>query len=81
MKLKPIGSNQTEATEGDKTILYSYSQPVACLIHGDKYYRTTKKWSSTTSRHINKWLENCSPVQELDQEELEAKLGLSLSEQ
>lgn len=57
MNLKPIASNMTEVTMGDCTVLFSYQTPVACCIKGDGYYRTDKKWSITTSRHINKWLD------------------------
>ena len=55
MKLKQLGSNQTELVLNDGTqVLFSYETPVACWIDG-QFYRTDKKWSQTTSRHINKW--------------------------
>ena len=39
-------------------VLFSYATPVACYDkHTYDYYRTAKKWSVTTSRHINKWLD------------------------
>jgi hypothetical protein len=61
MKLNQIGANQTTVTIGkEKVIFYSYNTPVACFI-GDGstvgYFRTSKKWSVTTSKHINKWLD------------------------
>ena len=56
MKLTPIASNMTEVDMGDVVVMFSYSTPVAALVKGDGYYRTEKKWSMTTSRHINKWL-------------------------
>ena len=56
MLVKNIGSNQTEVTKSNgDTILVSYSTPVAANV-GGQFYRTAKKWSTTTSRHINKWL-------------------------
>jgi hypothetical protein len=57
MKLRNIGSNMTEVEEenGTKT-LFSYSTPVAAWISGEGYYRTEAHYSSTTTRHINKWL-------------------------
>ncbi len=58
MNLKPIASNMTEVNINGATILFSYQTPVACYL--DKFqgwYRTEKKWSVTTSRHINKWLD------------------------
>lgn len=45
--------------DGGLTVLFSYETPVACRwSNGDTYaqYKTDKKWSVTTSRHINKWL-------------------------
>ena len=56
MKLKPIASNMTEVQVGDVTVLFSYATPVAAQLEDGFYVRTEKKWSVTTSRHINKWL-------------------------
>jgi hypothetical protein len=56
MKIKPIASNMTELVSNDGTvILFSYETPVACKLNGS-YYKTSQKWSVTTSRHISKWL-------------------------
>ena len=56
MKLKPIASNKTELTLGDGTqVLFSYQTPVACWVDG-QYFKTFKKWSNTTTRHINSWV-------------------------
>lgn len=55
MLVRNIGSNQTEVETRKGRILVSYSTPVAAWING-KAYRTAKKWSVTTSRHINAWL-------------------------
>jgi len=56
MNLKPIASNMTQLTlaNGIK-VLFSYETPVACELNSG-YYRTAKKWSQTTTKHINKWL-------------------------
>ena len=59
MILSPLGSNQTELNTDGVVILFSYKTPVAAMIDeglGFVFYRTSKKWSVTTSRHINKWL-------------------------
>ena len=56
MHLKPIASNMTQLDLNGYQILFSYQTPVACLSDNG-YYRTSKKWSTTTSRHINKWLD------------------------
>ena len=71
MKLIPIGSNQNMITtnKGDQ-VLFSYQTPVAAYVDGD-YIRTSTKWSSTTSRHINKWLEGVK-AKEVDQTILDA---------
>lgn len=64
LKLRPIGSNQTEAlvmhNNKEITILFSDQTPVAAFITGEGFFRTEKKWSVTTTRHINKWMESNS---------------------
>lgn len=72
MKLKKLGNNETQITQPNGYIvLYSYDTPVA--VHhaaSGQEWRTSKKWSATTSRHLNKW---CSPTaSEVTQETLEA---------
>lgn len=55
MKLKNIGSNMTEVeTSNGDFVLVSYSTPVAVRT-AEGAYKTDKKWSVTTSRHITKW--------------------------
>jgi hypothetical protein len=57
MKINPIASNMTEVETEKATILFSYKTPVACCMNdGSGFYVTTKKWSRTTSKHINKWI-------------------------
>jgi len=57
MKLNQIGSNQTVVELNNNTsVLFSYKTPVAANIDG-KWYRTEHKFSVTTSRHINTWLD------------------------
>ena len=42
----------------DYLVLFSYATPVASYDkHTYGYSRTAKKWSKTTTRHINKWLD------------------------
>ena len=56
MKLNHIAANKNEITLGDGTqVLFSYQTPVACWINGE-YFKTSKKWSNTTTRHINSWV-------------------------
>lgn len=58
MKLKLVGSNQTEVVLDDGSIIfYSYETPVAAYSAESGEYIKTRSWYSvTTSRHINKWL-------------------------
>lgn len=57
MNLKPLRTNMTELElSNGNLIMFSYQTPVATFIaNEDKWYRTEKKWSQTTERHINKW--------------------------
>lgn len=56
MRLTPLGSNMNEVETDDYRILFSYRTPVAYYDKKlDKYFKTTIKWSHTTSRHINRW--------------------------
>ena len=67
MKLRPIASSMTEVETAKATILFSYSTPVACCMNdGAGYFRTSQKWSVTTSKHINKWLAGAN-AKEADQ--------------
>lgn len=59
MKLTPIGQNQSEVEVNGSVVFFSYKTPVAARV-GGKLYRTDKKWSVTTSRHINKWLDGAT---------------------
>lgn len=67
MKLTPIASNMTEVEIEGATILFSYKTPVAALMHDKDGYngfiRTSKHWSATTSKHINKWLDGAKAVE------------------
>ena len=66
MQLTPIASNMTEVETSEARILFSYRTPVAAYVFGRGYVRTEKWWSVTTSRHINKWTDNCT-VKEVSQ--------------
>lgn len=72
MRIKPIQANMTELSLADGTnILFSYETPVACFTYdhdGNSHlYKTDKKWSNTTTRHMNKWLGG-STVETMPQE-------------
>ena len=81
MKLHHIKSNMTELeTEqyGKTKILFSYDTPVAAINLSPEWHekygcaciRTSKKWSVTTSRHINQWLDGAKAT-EVDQSVLD----------
>jgi hypothetical protein len=55
MKLNPIGSNMTEVEVNGKSIMFSYQTPVAGY-DDQGAFRTSTKYSVTTSKHINKYL-------------------------
>jgi hypothetical protein len=55
MQLSTIQNNMRQLTLKDGTqVLFSYETPVASWAEG-QFYKTDKKWSNTTTRHINKW--------------------------
>ena len=56
MQLTPIAANQTEIETDNARVFFSYRTPVAAYVFGRGYVRTEQYWSTTTSRHINKWL-------------------------
>ncbi len=72
MKLTPLGANQTEVSINNGTqIFFSYRTPVAAYLPDKGYVRTDRFWSKTTSRHINKWLDNVNNVSEVSQSVLD----------
>tara|TARA_R100001082_G_scaffold14353_1_gene7361 strand:+ start:155 stop:406 length:252 start_codon:yes stop_codon:yes gene_type:complete len=82
IKLIRHGNNETEITNGEtprQSVFFSYSTPVAGLdLKG--FFKTSKKYSMTTTKHINKWLSknNCNPkdVRILTPEEIKLHLYL-----
>ena len=57
MKLTPIAANRNIISYNDGTeVFFSYSTPVAGYSPRLGYVRTKEWYSSTTSRHINKYL-------------------------
>ena len=67
MKIKPVGKNQTLLIkDNNDEVFFSYETPVCCFING-RYIKTSKKWSMTTSKHINAYLPAGITVIEKDQ--------------
>ena len=75
VKLKQIGSNMTVLTLNSGTdVLFSYETPVAGHW-GMGYFETDTKFSKTTSRHINKYLDG-ETAEVLPQKEIEDLVAL-----
>ena len=75
MKLTPIAANQTQLNLNDGTeVFFSYKTPVAAKLPNYDYIRTATKWSTTTTRHINKWLEGVT-AETVDQSILDNLVG------
>ena len=59
MKLTPIAANRNVVTFNDGTeVFFSYETPVAGYSNELGYVKTEQWYSSTTTRHINKYLNN-----------------------
>lgn len=56
MQLKNLGSNKTEIHfPNGVVVFFSYNTPVAAFVPGRGYLRTSKRYSVTTSKHLNQW--------------------------
>jgi len=62
MKLKQLGSNMTELDMGEVRVFFSYETPVAARTD-TVALRTSTKYSVTTTKHINKWLQGMTAVE------------------
>ena len=81
MKIKSLGKNITLVSTDKAVLLVSYEIPVAAYIRGNaangtqpRYVRTSKFYSTTTSKHINSYLDG-SPAETVDPAELEALIS------
>jgi hypothetical protein len=65
MELKKIAANQTQINLASGTqVLFSYETPVAARMADGRTYRTSKTYSPTTTKHLNKWLADAESVEE-----------------
>lgn len=80
MQLKKLGPNETQITQPNGyLVLYSYNTPVAVHhLTSHQEWRTSKKHSVTTSKHINKWCK--ADAVEVTQETLEKIITLGYNE-
>lgn len=77
LSLRQIAPNQTLVCTEKATILFSYRVPVAAYLPSERRcIRTEKRYSVTTSKHINKWLATYSHllVDTVPQAEIDALL-------
>lgn len=71
MKIKQLKANQTELHTNDGAVIFfSYNTPVAAQLAEGGFIRTSKKWSVTTSKHINQWLSGAK-AEEVEQSVLD----------
>ena len=65
MELKKLTNSSHYINNGfGVLVLFSYNMPVAIRIHGREYW-TIKKYSSTTTKHINAWCsDDATPVEQ-----------------
>ena len=67
MKLQPLAANRTVLTFDDGTeVFFSYETPVAGYSKKLGYIKTNRWYSSTTTRHINRYLYEYCGVPNLD---------------
>ena len=59
IKIQNLGANKLEIylDKSNLILFQSYETIVAARLENLEYVRTSTKWSRTTTRHINKWLE------------------------
>jgi hypothetical protein len=66
IKVNSVRKNYNIITHKYNQILFSYQTPVAVITSNGNIYKTKQKYSVTTSRHINKFLEGLES-EEVDQ--------------
>ena len=68
MRLITHGNNRTELQyENGTCVFFSYQTPVAGYTPSESYVKTDKWYSSTTTRHVNRWLDG-KPAREVSQQ-------------
>ena len=69
MTVNNIKPNQTEVELNNGDIVFvSYSTPVAAFISGRGIVKTSKKWSATTTKHINQFIQRTNPASTVSEE-------------
>ena len=72
-------THATQIEYGDRNVLVSYSTPVAVKFqNGQRLVKTSQYFSKTTSRHVNKWVdENGGNAETLPHAEIVKLAGLN----
>ena len=74
MKLTQLGSNQSMVLMPDgQEFFFSYETCVAGYTPGEGYFKTSTKFSRTTSKHINQYLVGVNATI-VEQSDIEAAL-------
>ena len=73
IRLNVIGSNLVLLHVPAGSVLFSYETPVAAYVSGRGYVRTSERFSKTTSKHINQWLDGVNATV-VPQSEIESLL-------
>ena len=67
MQVQSLGANKTQVDLADGTsVFFSYKTPVAALVPGKGWIRTSTRYSVTTTKHINQWIQGALAT-EVDQ--------------
>ena len=69
MTIKEKAANYTVIAEGEKELVFSYATLVA-VKKNNEVHITDKKYSVTTSKHINKYLDGLTNYKKTSPEEL-----------
>jgi len=79
MYIESVNGNQCDSIKSSRievvmangtSVFFSYMIPVAAFVPGRGYLRTSRRWSTTTTRHINQWLsrKGAEAVEEVSQD-------------
>jgi len=74
LRLKPLKHNYNIVMWNNDQILFSYETPVAIIEGQGNIYRTKQYYSSTTTRHINKFLSGLK-YETVDQDKIDNYLN------
>lgn len=71
---KPVGPNQTELHKSGMVVFFSYETPVAAMLPSGRYIRSEQKYSRTTTKHVNQWLQGVTSAETVPQAQIDALL-------